>query len=345
MIPAQRSGAAVEVREAGGQLVDEVRRGDDVLREAAVGGPAGELRSRRRGSRARSGRSGRRRTSGEASRRRRASRGASVTPAPDLGDRADDLVPRRDRRLPDGELSLDDVQVGPADAARRDADEDLAGAGARGPETSSRRSGRSSRRARGDGVGRRAAVPSRAQAYLRRRPAARFARIGAMRRLLAVIALAAGPLAAAIAGPSSHRRHRLHRGRGGSPRRSRSSSRTGRSPSSATRPRRGGVRRARSRSTLRARSSTPACPTRTGTCSASGRRSRRSTSAGSRRARSSRSIAAAAGADARRGVDPGARLGPEPLARRRVSDGRRAAWPSRRRTPSSSPASTGTRSG
>ncbi len=57
--------------------------------------------------------------------------GASATPAPDRLDPADDLVTRDDRQLRIGQLAVDDVQVGAADAAGLDAQPDLPGAGIR----------------------------------------------------------------------------------------------------------------------------------------------------------------------------------------------------------------------
>lgn len=49
-----------------------------------------------------------------------------VRAAPGAHDRPDGLVPGNDRRTTDGQVALDDVEIGPADAARRDGDEDLA---------------------------------------------------------------------------------------------------------------------------------------------------------------------------------------------------------------------------
>ena len=45
--------------------------------------------------------------------------------SPPLDHRSDDLMPGDERQLGVGQLAVHDVQVGPADAARGDPDEDL----------------------------------------------------------------------------------------------------------------------------------------------------------------------------------------------------------------------------
>ena len=119
-----------KVAEAVRELVDEACGRDGEVGEAAVGRPAGELRRVAEVLAPRPAEAARPAGSmkpgdadAEAVRQRRA-RAA-------LLDGADDLMSRRDGRLPDGKLSLDDVEIGSADAAGRDADEDLAGAGLR----------------------------------------------------------------------------------------------------------------------------------------------------------------------------------------------------------------------
>ena len=58
--------------------------------------------------------------------------GASeVTPASERLDDAHDLVARHDRQMDVGQLAVDDVQIGAADAAGLDAHADLARAGQR----------------------------------------------------------------------------------------------------------------------------------------------------------------------------------------------------------------------
>ncbi len=53
----------------------------------------------------------------------------SVTPGPSAATLADDLMTENERQLGMRQLAVEDVQVGAADAAGRDLDEDLLGSG------------------------------------------------------------------------------------------------------------------------------------------------------------------------------------------------------------------------
>ena len=83
----------------------------------------------RRGSRAHCGNTGNRRTSSRATDPDAVSGGVLLDALADLVHHADDLVPEDERELRVGQLAVDDVEVGAADAARQHPDAQLSRAG------------------------------------------------------------------------------------------------------------------------------------------------------------------------------------------------------------------------
>ena len=120
MSPAHRSGAACDVRKALGEREAVARVGDHLLREAAVDVIAGEARlgaevlPPAQAVPAAAARPGEPRDPdrGPASNR--------VTPSPSPLDRPHDLMAEHERHVRSRKLTVQDVEVGPADAARVD---------------------------------------------------------------------------------------------------------------------------------------------------------------------------------------------------------------------------------